>query len=230
MLLGLIVAGVLYVGLAWLVEGHARAPAPTSRPTVASIIEHEVELDEPEPPPEPEPEPPEAPAPTDSAPRRVSKNQPQRAPRDSAEPPPLAQAGRVLASDSPAETLDFTGFDIATGDGEGYAGGVTASDGTSAEAVHEQPEVDAPPPEPPPPERDLSQPVTLEARAWRCPWPREASALGVDEQVVVLRVVVGRLAGSISFHCQVEATGIRRRPRTLLGSGLRFLHWKLESF
>ncbi|WP_428264835.1 TonB family protein [Haliangium sp.] len=39
--------------------------------------------------------------------------------------------------------------------------------------------------------------MSLPARRWACPWPREAEALGIDEQVVVLRVVVDR-AGRVS--------------------------------
>lgn len=39
-------------------------------------------------------------------------------------------------------------------------------------------------------EANLAHPVSLSARNWSCPWPREANALGIDEQMVVLRVVV----------------------------------------
>jgi protein TonB len=115
---------------------------------------------------------------------------------ESGKPPPPAQAGRVIAAEGPAAPVDFTGFDITSGGGSAYAGGVTASAGTNTEAVHaDTVDLDARPDQPRG-EADLSRTVSLPERNWRCPWPREAEALGIDEQDVLLRVVVdaqGRL-------------------------------------
>lgn len=79
--------------------------------------------------------------------------------------------------------VDFTGFHVVSGNGAAYAGGVTASTGTSREAVYSK-VVD------PSASESRAQPVHLPARSWSYPWPREADALGIAAQVVVLRVVV----------------------------------------
>jgi len=36
----------------------------------------------------------------------------------------------------------------------------------------------------------LAQPVRLEVRHWKCPWPEEADLLAVDEETVVMGVEV----------------------------------------
>ncbi|NMO18693.1 TonB family protein, partial [Pyxidicoccus fallax] len=115
------------------------------------------------------------------APAPVAKEAP---PPRSAEP---AQAGQVVAAKESAEPLDFTGFDIASGQGPRYAGGVTASSGRSTTAVAPGTVTGADGDDP---EGSLARPVRLPARNWNCPWPREAESLRVDEETVVLRVVV----------------------------------------
>ena len=86
--------------------------------------------------------------------------------------------------------LDFTGFDLTTGNAPVYAGGTTASSGTNKEAVHTRTVDPNAEPGRPQGEGSLARPVRLPARNWKCPWPRKAGTLGIDEQVVVLRAVV----------------------------------------
>jgi protein TonB len=83
--------------------------------------------------------------------------------------------------------LDFTGFDIVSGQAPGYAGGVTASTGSSAQAVEAVPGSGG---DANGSVASRARPIRLPARNWDCPWPREADALRIDEQTVVLRVVV----------------------------------------
>jgi protein TonB len=142
-------------------------------------------------PEEPAPQPP---APEPRAPK-VAATLPH-APREAKESV-SAEAGQVLATDEPASpSLDFTGFDVATGRGLRYAGGVTANSGTSARAVtgvgaaHEG--------APHGTGVSRARPVGAPRNGdWGCPWPPEAEGLGLDEQIVVLRAVV-RADGSVA--------------------------------
>jgi protein TonB len=187
---GLLGAAVLYVGIAatmrWSGDRSAHAIAHAAKPLQ---IDHVLDLDPPASPDPPTelPKVPEAPRPrAEPAPRTAL------APRDhSPNPSAPAVAGQVVAAEpEAAEALDFTSFDIATGQGREYAGGVTASSGTNTTAVH-SPRVD----------RDArpgatggagsrARPVGLPATDWSCPWPHEADALSIDEETVVIRVVV----------------------------------------
>ena len=180
-------------GLAWLAlsRNPARGEEPPEPPSTVLEIAHVVDLDPPEPVPEPvEAEP--APATSDPVPvATAAPATPSEPPPSDARPPPPAQAGEVVAAEGPVDPLDFTGFDITTGRGDGFAGGVTASDGTNTAAVQTRAVDRTAPPNQPQAEASLAQPVSLPARNWQCPWPREAETLGIDEQMVVLRVVVG---------------------------------------
>ncbi len=167
-------------------QGEARPPLQ---------VEHVVDLAPPPPPPSPSPIE-EAPAPraAERSPARAAAAREKEAP---AAPPP-AQAGQVVLAENAAAPLDFTGFDIAVGRGERYAGRVTAAAGTSAQAVH------ASRGDRSGPEKGRSQgspsrarPVGQPAREWSCPWPHEADALSVDEQTVVIRTVV-RADGTVA--------------------------------
>ncbi len=102
------------------------------------------------------------------------------APKPAAVPEPAsapAQASQIVAQEP--GPVDLTGDAFVTGSASKYAGGVTAPQGTSREAVKA---VTA----------DRSQPVTLEGHEWQCAWPREADDQQIDEQSVVLRVVVAQ--------------------------------------
>ncbi|WP_164021059.1 TonB family protein [Pyxidicoccus trucidator] len=177
--------------LAWQAWRNAasRAPPPAApRPTVR--IDHVVSLPPPaapEPPPLPPPAKPPPPVRAEPPRARVkpaSTAAKEAPPPRSAEP---AQAGEVVAAKEAQSPLDFTGFDIASGQAPRYAGGVTASTGRSTTAVAPGAGVGE--------EGDgtgesHARPVQLPARNWSCPWPKEAEALRLDEQTVVLRVVV----------------------------------------
>ncbi|MCP3144854.1 TonB family protein [Pyxidicoccus xibeiensis] len=178
---------------AWRAWKDNARPDVVTAPKRTLQIDHVVEL-----PPPPAP----APAPAPKEPPRAARSEtvPSRPrasrPSNRESPPPApAQAAEVVAAKE-AEPLDFTGFDIATGNAPRYAGGVTASKGTSTQAVHGPADVAG---EAEGEGTSRARPVQLPARNWSCPWPREADALRVDEQTVVLRVVVdtgGRVTSS----------------------------------
>jgi protein TonB len=104
---------------------------------------------------------------------------------------PAAQAATVVAQEpSPSAPVDMTGETFVTGTAKTYAGGVTERTGTNTRPGHGS---DAPPT----PAAaagvtslDRSTAVALANQSWSCPWPNEADALQIDEQVVVIRVVV----------------------------------------
>ncbi|WP_437894823.1 energy transducer TonB [Sorangium sp. So ce124] len=154
-------------------------------------VEHVVDLAPPPPPPSPSPRE-EAPAPraAERSLARAAAPAAARAPAATAAPPPPAQAGQVALAENAAAPLDFTGFDIAVGRGGRYAGGVTSSAGTSAQAVNAARVDPSAPPERRQGGTSRARPVGQPAREWNCLWPREADALSVDEQTVVIRTVV----------------------------------------
>lgn len=177
------VAGVLAYQ-AWR-KGESPAPKVAQKKQTLQI-DHVVDLKPPPLPPEPPPPPPQRVARADPPPRVKS---PSPAPRESPRPAQAepAQAGAVVAAKAPADPLDFTDFDMASGNAPRYAGGVTASTGRSATAVDTVPAGDT---------RgqgtggSRARSVQLAARSWSCPWPKEADALRIDDQLVVLRVAV----------------------------------------
>jgi len=154
----------------------------------------DVDLSEPPPPPPPTPEPePEPPPPTPAAAPPP--------PATGAPPPPpaAAEAGKVLTQDpDPNEPVDLTGEGFVSGTGDRFAGGVTASNGTSKDAVRDlraKPEgVGKAPPGPVAPVTgpDLSRPAAPMGGSWNdCEFPAEADIEGIDSAVVQLTVTVG---------------------------------------
>lgn len=158
-------------------------------------VEHVVDLAPPPSPPSPAPLE-EAPAPR-AAERSPARAAAARGPEAPAAPPPPAQAGQVALAENAAAPLDFTGFDIPVGQSERYAGSVTAAAGTSAHAVNAAPVAESAPPGRRQGGPSRARPVGQPAREWNCPWPREADALSVDEQTVVIRTVV-RADGTVA--------------------------------
>ncbi|HUB07005.1 MAG TPA: hypothetical protein VMB50_08390 [Myxococcales bacterium] len=117
-----VIALCLHVGLVAL----ARFIPPSPQLPVTREIPITVATIQPPPPP---PAPPPAPPPEPV--RHVQARAAPRAPR-----PAAAQAGKVIArAPTPSEPLDFTGFDIVTGQSESFAGGFTAANGKSKAAV-----------------------------------------------------------------------------------------------
>ncbi|WP_239470549.1 TonB family protein [Archangium violaceum] len=181
------VAGVF----AWRVwqEGASRAP-PVAAPKPPIRVDHVVDLRPqaiPEPPP---PVSPPAPPPPRQQRQRAARAEtpPSRAKPTNAPPSSEpARAGEVVAVKEGEAPLDFTGFDIVSGQAESYAGGVTASNGSSARAVEA---VAGSGDDANGTGTSRARPIRLPARNWDCPWPREADTLRINEQTVVLRVVV----------------------------------------
>lgn len=169
---------------AWRKEA-LRAP-PAAAPGPALRIDHVVELP---PPPAPTPPPVEPPPPARAEAARIRAKPSRPAAKEAPPAPPNepAQAGEVVAAKDAQAPLDFTGFDIASGQAPRYAGGVTASSGRSTTAVAPGAGSD---PEGTGLGGSQARSVRLPARNWSCPWPKEADALRLDEQTVVLRVVV----------------------------------------
>ncbi|MBK6848409.1 MAG: ferric siderophore ABC transporter substrate-binding protein [Proteobacteria bacterium] len=149
---------------------------------------------------------PEPPAPRPPAPAALAPAPPPRAPLRlrrmapagpvtpvPAEPsaPELAQAGALLTREARADDpLDLSDEVFVTGQGAAYAGGVTSAAGTSARAVAAGPGAhggtSARPGAPP----SRARGVGLADPAWVCPWPVEAEALAVDEELVLVQVRV----------------------------------------
>jgi protein TonB len=143
----------------------------------------------PPPPAEEKPEP-EAPKPLPAAPKIPREHEPAPAP---------AQAGKILAQEpDPDAPVDLTGQGFVTGNAETYAGGVTASSGTSKTAVHN---LNATPggvpggtgtkPGPAASGPNLAHaPQLLGGTEWDCPFPPEADADQIDFQRVPIVVTV----------------------------------------
>ncbi|HKQ68743.1 MAG TPA: energy transducer TonB [Polyangiaceae bacterium] len=155
---------------------------------------YEVEMVEPPPPPPPPP--PEEPKPEPEAPKPVAAA----APREHEPAPAPAQAGKILTQEPDDNApVDLTGDGFVTGSADTYAGGVTASNGTSTKAVRNlnavaggQPGGTGTQPGPAAPSGpDLSRPPSASgASEWDCPFPPEADADQIDFQRVEIAVTV----------------------------------------
>jgi periplasmic protein TonB len=199
LIIGVIGALIVHVAGASEAARLANGLGGWARETRSSVHEYlerlyEVEMvnapPPPPPPPEEKPEP-ETPKPPAAAPKP---------PRD--EPPPApAQAGKILTQEpDPNAPVDLTGQGFVTGNAETYAGGVTASNGTSASAVHNLNAVPSgvpggtgtkPAPPGPPPGPGLSRPASIEGDTeWHCPFPPEANAEEINYQRVHIAVSV----------------------------------------
>jgi protein TonB len=147
--------------------------------------------------PEPEPEPEPEPQPVRPRPKpRPAEPEPTEA------PPAAAEAGKLLTAEpDPNEPLDLTGEGFVTGDGSRFAGGITASTGTSRTAVRDRraradgvvggtasrsvarPGLEA---------RDLSRVPRPGSTQWDdCGFPPEADVEQIDFMRVTLVVTVG---------------------------------------
>src|SRR6266850_2370135 len=184
-LLAALAAHAVLGATAGLRHGTAAHPAPPpARPTIAATLLRA-------------PPPPSPPAPPPVRPPAAA-----RPPRPSRTPPAPAQAGRVIAqAPAPAGPMDLTGFDLVVGQGESYAGGYSASEGTSRNAVTDPNAKVGGVPDAP--ASDLSRPASPLRREWSCPWPEEAQNSDIREARVTIRVSVTR-DGSAS---EVEILG-----------------------
>jgi protein TonB len=154
----------------------------------------EIDVEEAPPPPPPPaalPEPEAKPEPAPPPPRANPREAP---------PPPAApaQAGKVLTAEpDPNEPVDLTGNTIVTGNAEAYAGGTTASNGTSTTAVRGLARpggvaggkgvTQAAPVAAGPDRARRASPVNHD---WNAPFPPEADVAQIDEAFVTLEVDV----------------------------------------
>lgn len=152
----------------------------------------ELDIDMPDPPPPPaleerirNPAPSRPPA----RPSATTHSPPPRAARPGPAAP--AEAGSIVAREPDADSpVDLTGETFVTGSARAYAGGVTASSGTSHTAVAARDLDPRATPGAPAPATSRATAVSLADQTWSCPWPREAEAEQIDRQAVVIRVIV----------------------------------------
>jgi protein TonB len=162
-------------------------------------LEPEPPPPEPEPPPPPEPEP-EPPPPAPPPPAAPPPEPPPPAPKEPEPPAPeAAQAGQVLAAEpDPNEPLDLTGNTFVQGTADYYAGGVTASHGTSSQAVRNRlaraggtPGGTGRAAAAAPSAVDLSRTCGPKRKDWRsCPFPPEADVEQINHARVTVTVTV----------------------------------------
>jgi outer membrane biosynthesis protein TonB len=158
--------------LAWRT---AVAPRPPRELMIQNVQIQKAEI----PPPPPLPEEPPPPPP-----------RPQRQARRSTEPPAAAMAGKVVArAEEPQQPLDFTGFDMVVGKGDTYAGGYTATSGTSKTAVDN---AGATPHGTGPPDASRARSPAPSRRDWACAWPEDAQETDIRDARTSIRVHVNR--------------------------------------
>jgi protein TonB len=103
--------------------------------------------------------------------------------------PAAAQAGKVITrAAEPSGPLDLSGFDLVTGKSETFAGGFTASAGTSAKAVLDPRAAADGKGEGPP--VSLARPAQPGRHDWACSWPEDAQAGDQRDARVSIRVNV----------------------------------------
>ena len=161
--------------------------------TVKAKLRSEIDVDTTRPPPPPPPPPPEPePEPPKEAPPKAQANEPP------PPPPAPAEAAKVLTSEpDPDAPVDLTDQGFVTGTAERYAGGITASSGTSKTAVRDTNATPGGVPggtgtaPAPVPTRDLSRaPMPKPQASWQCPFPPESDLEGINHAVVQLIVTV----------------------------------------
>ena len=165
------------------------------RQFMADRLRSQVDIDVDKPPPPPPPPPPDEKEPEPPPPAAHAPPPP---PHEAAAKPPAAEAGKVLTAEpNPDEPVDLTGDGFVTGNGDRFAGGVTATRGTAKTAVRSLEASPtgvgtAPHAAPPPaPSVNLSRPPGLPGGSWGdCPFPPEADAEGINNVRVKISVTV----------------------------------------
>ena len=210
-----------------------RAFVSQARASVHDFLWTEYEVIAPPPPPkaveekpkEPEPEPEAPPPPPKPVAQPVTKAEPKEAAKPAEPPPAAAQAGKTLTAPEEAPADFSNDFTMTQGDSAKYAGGTTASKGTSADAVRDpnargdgvpggKGSASVPSAPPPSSEPDRSRPAKPSNSGWNCPFPPEADSEGVDSAVVSIMVTV-RADGSVQSVKVVSdpGTGFGRAAR-----------------
>lgn len=168
-----------------------RAVRKTMKERMHSQID--IQVDKPPPPPPPPPVQEKEPEP----PPPVAHAAPPPPHEAAAKPPAAAEAGKVLtAAPDPDDPVDLTGDGFVTGNGDHFAGGVTATRGTAKTAVRS---VEAAPTgtgtgthaPAPAPSVNLSRQAGPGSSSWAdCGFPPEADAEGINFKLVKLIVTV----------------------------------------
>jgi periplasmic protein TonB len=162
---------------------------------VQARLRRDVEVDvRPEPEPEPEPPPPPEPEPEPKPVALPPEKPPPAAPKE-APAPAAAQAAKVLTAEpTPDEPLDLTGDAFVQGNADYYAGGITASKGTSNQAVRSQAAradgVVGGTGTAPASSVDRSRAAGTVGTNWDCPFPAEAELEQINYQQVRVAVTV----------------------------------------
>jgi protein TonB len=165
------------------------------RKSLHERLHSQVDVEVDKPPPPPPPPPPQEKEPEPPPPAAHAAPPP---PEAAAKPPAAAEAGKVLTSDpDPDEPVDLTGDGFVSGNGDRFAGGVTATRGTARTAVRSAAaaptgtgtgEKAAPPPAP---SVNLSRPAGPAPGSWDdCGWPPEADQEGINYARVLISVTV----------------------------------------
>ncbi len=114
------------------------------------------------------------------------------APKTKAAPKAPAKAAQVIAqAPAPDAPVDMSDTAFVTGTADSYAGGVTASSGTSDTAVEAS---------------DQSRAVSLDENNWNCGWPVAAESQSMNEQSAVIKVLV-RVDGTVKSATIVSDPG-----------------------
>jgi protein TonB len=163
-----------------------------------------VEVNKPPPEAKPEPEPPTPPEPEPQKPQYAAKTESQASSPEPQQAAAPAEAGKVLTSaPDPSEPVDLTDQGFISGEGDRFAGGVTAAAGTSKVAVRDTNAkvggvpggtgTGTKPPAPPPaPKENLSRPALPVSTNWDdCGFPPEADVEQIDFMRVSVVVTVG---------------------------------------
>jgi periplasmic protein TonB len=179
--------------------GEVHAFAVLVRAQIREHLHAQIDIDVTEPPPPPPPPPPEPEPPPE--PKEIPTPSPVVAPPPDApqQAPAAAEAGKVLTADpDPNEPVDLTGDGFVSGTGDRFAGGVTATNGTSKGAVRDiraKPQgvgKALPGPVSSAAGSNLSRAATPMGGGWNdCGFPAEADIEGIDNAVVSLTVTVG---------------------------------------
>lgn len=163
---------------------------------VQARVQRDVEVDvQPEPEPEPEPPPPEPEPEPEPKPVAPPPEKPPPAAPKEAPAPAAAQAGKVLTAEpTPDEPLDLTGDAFVQGNADYYAGGITASKGTSTQAVRtpvaRADGVVGGTGTAPASGVDRSRAAGIAEKNWDCPFPAEAELEQINYQQVRVAVTV----------------------------------------
>jgi periplasmic protein TonB len=218
--------GGAYLGILLAFLGHGvlafLVPKPAEAHAAPPPIMQTIELESPAPEPVKEETPPEPEKPSETPPKTAAANV---APAQAAPPPP-AQAAAVLTqrNDEPA---DFSNS-IVVGNAETFAGGQSASNGTSTQVVTGNrtgtgtgsggtaPSTIAAPSAIGAKGRGRAKRARLAGGAsWDCAFPAEADVAQVDHAVVTLRITVAQTGATRSVSIEADpGNGFGREART----------------